>query len=1103
MSENQNNQNTNRVGNTHDVLSDLRGQNYANLRKAIADGFSDANSRLDPKNSSQSFFQDRRNEMEMQKNSYARKAGDYKRTGSIIGDVEEGIKDALLDSLAGSDFKKGMQSALSEFSKQFGFELKDLPHEYGKHLGNKLFENLKNTKLGNSITTKLESGISKYLDKLGGAGTGAQLINAFKAGGAGQAGSNVAGGALSQVAQNAKYQNLMKGIDSLGAKAGAVGAIIYIVYQLIKPALSGIADLVKAWTTSWNKDEDVRKKRLENAQKRVEKDYEYLAREPFEILTNAAKKWEEAWDSNLAKISLTQGYTKEDVYDLFESVSKKLDEDNLTSAIAATDIINNLSSVLEAGLSGTIAEEFAYEATKLGAAIPTQNFMGYASTYAQLASEAVSRGATQKEAIEYANEQLETFASNLLYSSRTLTGGFTTGLQDAQALFKDAVDIAQTAKTSNAAQISGTLTAVSGVIGAVAPDLAQGLVQNIVDAAIGGNSDTIVALRSLAGINASNTEFLRKFASDPQGVFVSLFQNLANLQSMSPDNYMEVAEGLSSVFGIDMKALARVDFNQLATQIANMQVNQASLTENLDLLESGEATMSTEQVKLQEINNMILEEGLAYVIDSEAGRAIQEHMWEEQISNAMMENEYAVNLQGAALSFLEGIRHAIANILNFLNPIGYIANGVSQMIAVEQTRIGNNQDIQELLELTAVGTSSRALNNLLTTGQDLQLVSSLVEMYGGKKGTSSYWLDNAQSFLPMISAYGGGLWLTAGNPLGGYTLGKAALNTGVYNGASFNALVDSAGGLDDALGWSRIGQVSSSIDAFGIGSRSSLYSGFSVGKAAYEAYKKQAQAASGKIEAQVITSATQAAAADNLAKYQAFLDSAEEASKTQSFDAWLKNGNIDIDQLEELTGITKEQLKGYYEAYQSGQAGAAELKRKEDEQQFRDDSREFYNDTRLALSSIQLRVDEISEKIGDNSEYTVISVLGLIYTSMQNTFVKSNSAFQKCLSDWIRYMAEVKSYQNSIGASQAWSDLVQAEGAAQQETLLALANAMQVFSADELKKLDPQLQANVLLGQIVVILQTMMQQNSTVAGGISLPETLSALGFGMTFKTGT
>ena len=67
---------------------------------------------------------------------------------------------------------------------------------------------------------------------------------------------------------------------------------------------------------------------------------------------------------------------------------------------------------------------------------------------------------------------------------------------------------------------------------------------------------------------------------------------------------------------------------------------------------------------------------------------------------------------------------------------------------------------------------------------------------------------------------------------------------------------------------------------------------------------------------------------------------------------------------------------------------------------------------------------------------------------------------------------------------------------------MALANALGVFSADELKKLDPQLQANVLLGEIVVILQTMMQQNNTVAGNLSLVDSLSALGMGMTFKTG-
>ena len=143
MSENQINPNgnNNQVGHTGDVVSDLKGANYANLRKAIADGFSDANAKnLNPRNTSQAVFQDRRNEMEMQRNSSARRAGDYRRTGNSIADFETGLKDAMLDAIQGDDFKKGMNQALAEFTKQFGFELKDLPHELGKHFGKQLMD---------------------------------------------------------------------------------------------------------------------------------------------------------------------------------------------------------------------------------------------------------------------------------------------------------------------------------------------------------------------------------------------------------------------------------------------------------------------------------------------------------------------------------------------------------------------------------------------------------------------------------------------------------------------------------------------------------------------------------------------------------------------------------------------------------------------------------------------------------------------------------------------------------------------------------------------------------------------------------------------------
>ena len=74
-------------------------------------------------------------------------------------------------------------------------------------------------------------------------------------------------------------------------------------------------------------------------------------------------------------------------------------------------------------------------ATILNAAIPNQDFFGYADEYASIVANATAQGQSQAEALEYANEQLESFASNVLYSSRVLTNGVTTGLQDAENLF--------------------------------------------------------------------------------------------------------------------------------------------------------------------------------------------------------------------------------------------------------------------------------------------------------------------------------------------------------------------------------------------------------------------------------------------------------------------------------------------------------------------------------------------------------------------------------------------------------------------------------------------------------------------------------------------
>lgn len=1099
----------------------------------------------------------------------------YKSKGNLLDDFEAGIKDQLLDSLAGGSFKKSMQKSLDVFAKEFGMDIRDLPHEFGKKVGKQLFDKVSNSDLGkslgkgisnlgdsmlNSISKNFQGGekfadslkkaASSFFDKSGSSGGGTDFLTKLMSSGGGKAGSTVATTSMATGATT----GATTGAATAGAGAAGGGmtalaatgwgaliiAILYTIYKILEPALKSLAEIVKSLGKSFVREEDMRKRRIENARKRLEADMEWMAKRPFEILENAAKAWEDTWDSNLRKIGQTQGYDKSSVYALYEGYADRLRAEGLDAVVNATDIIDKLSSVLDSGLSGLAAEEFAYTATKLNAAIPTQDFFGYVDTYSSIAANAIAQGKSQTEALAEANAQLEQFASNLLYSSRELSGGFSTGLKNGASLFKDAVQIAQSAKTNNAAAISGTLTSVSAIIGAVAPDLADSLVSNVVQAAIGGNSNTIVALRSLAGINAGNTEFLREMAEDPKSVFSKLFTTLAELQNMSPDNYMEVAEGLADVFGIDKAAFARVDFNYLAQAISAMNVNNSSLSDNLELLVSGQTTTSEEQLKAQEINRVILDEGLAYVIDSEAGRMIQQHMWEEQIANEMASNEYAVSLQGRALELLESIKKVAVNLLDFFNPAGFVQKGIDGILTTLQEADENEADLATILEIGKVGTNSRSLYNLTTRGVDLGLVTSLVEMMGGTKANaSSKWAalrewNRINGYLGTVGtaiATGGtsltGSWLT-GSTTGNWALTSTDfMKQGVANGMPEYTYGESA--VSTRYNWGMVGK--------------SIAKALQDMPSNYEGYSKPENR--GK-------SADQIALEKSQERVQAFIDDLQtneekKANTSLTLSDWLKSAKEwGISNIEDALydfGISMDEISDYFQSFKASQGATIEENRKKDEELFRQENRKFWDydngtngvfetalwlpffgdgrkyDTRMdavdsALSFIQSQIgnhqqhtvisgiEELSRKLGDDSEYTVISVLESINSNINDTFVISNSNFQRCLADWMRYIAESQEYTKSISKSQAWRDYKSAETDQQTEATLALANALQVFSAEELQKMDPQLQTNALLGEIVIILQAIMQQTNT-PGGLNLIDTISALGLGMTSSSGS
>lgn len=516
------------------------------------------------------------------------------------------------------------------------------------------------------------------------------------------------------------------------AVAGAASIASNLFQSAMQPLKEGWGDFAKGVLGAANRTYTQTKEQLTNWQKRMKDDIISVRQAEFDIIKDAANKVTDVWDNILTTVAATQGYTKAGVQDLWSNYAQRLTEEGKASVVSSADIMDKLNSVLQKGLSGAVAEEFAYVATILGNAIPTEDFFQYAETYSSIAANAIRMGASQEEAIQKADEELYSFASNLLFASKQIAGGFSTSLTNAGSLFEDSAKIAMSSAMANAgadvSDISGVLTAVAAAVGSIAPDLASSLTGVITSLATGGNSSELTALRSLAGVGASNTAFLKALSQDPQKVFADMFGRLAELQHMSAENFMEVSEGLSGIFGMSMDAFARVDFAYLADAIASMNLNNSALAENMDMLVSGQTTSTESQLRMQKVNQYMVEEGLAYVLDNEVARSIQEHMWEEQLANDLQNNTYAVELVGGTASLLNGLWTSVNKVFDIINPFRWFSK-VEGIIETSNEADYQRLEIEDILNYGRVGKgNTEAQYNLLHGDTNLGLTDNYLQL---------------------------------------------------------------------------------------------------------------------------------------------------------------------------------------------------------------------------------------------------------------------------------------------------------------------------------------------------------------------------------------
>lgn len=1074
---------------------------------------------------------------------------DMNRNGRLRGtyrDFGDAFKKSIIDELFGSDFKNAMNDIRTQLAKDLGVELGEIPKSLGDLTGKLLSKTIKESSLGKAILDPInkykqdlakqmkdayargtapyrkDSGFKPFDDrqwkgtasmpdignvaddaikeasKSASSSISKGLSDALGAGETDGLASTVSSISETAIGTQGALSGLTNVVSTVGPKMVAAGAAtmgLSVAVDLVtdyfkdalKPALEGFKKMLAEVSKSTKRSETERQQKLDASRKRLEDDIRTMAEAPFNILRDAAEKWYSTWDSTLRSISATQGYTKDQVYQLYGTYVDRLRSEGLTDVIGSTDIINNLSNVLAAGLQGAAAEEFAYIATKLNAAIPTQDFFNYTEGYITAVSNAMNQGKTQAEAIAMANAELEIFANSLLYAGREISGGFTVGLKGAEALFQKAEQIAQAGRFgTGGTQLGSTLTAISAITGAIAPDLASGIVDAVYKAAVGGNASDIVALRSLAGINASNTEFLQAIVNNPQQVFGDMFTKLSQLQNMSNGAYMEVSEGLSSIFGVSMDSFARIDFNQLASAVKASANPNSALNQNMKLLSSGQTTTNAEILRMRQINQYIAEDGLGYVLDNEAARAVLQHEWDEQIAKELMETTYGVELTGSALQFLNSLSNTVNRIANFANPFSAIKKVEELSVTVKQES-ALKDDIKQALELGKVGAGNA---NILSQMTSYNLKSPITDTYVEMLGGFSSFRDTQDEISNIRNRWGGT----------GYKqndilrdLGSVAeFNSGIAQALSEMSIKKAIGATinftSDVMGYKSNddktdNQTKSNAKALFDGifdATTSLYRSMSMYQ--WNRVGKSSLAYSGMyglpnydygasvVSASAVASAsqTQSRLNDNLQKMLTSMDDYYSEDNTRSYEDFVATakqyGIADYKKALEQGGLTEEDVRNRYNQLQDQTAISKQQDRNRQEEQ-------FWEDNILQLTTSNTWLESINS--------TATDVFNL---------------FDDFVSAWKDYFIEHTVYNSAFDRS-AVEKVLNAERDSSETAIYALADALTQNDVGLL--LDPTVQTNALLSQILKVANAILVQSSNGGGAISLPDTIAGLSLGI------
>lgn len=409
---------------------------------------------------------------------------------------------------------------------------------------------------------------------------------------------------------------------------------------------------------------------IDAALQKIRSDVKAMSTYSIEIQQSAVEKIYAAWDQNMSAINATQGYTKEALNTLQDSVAQRLQREGYGNVINAADYVTQLSNTLNAKLGGELAEAFAAQNLILQKVVPEIDLSSMSADFAAIYTNAQKQGMSGETEMISAMNQI----AGAVKALEQVTEGNNQFITQTGAFLKKAEEVVNRSggTADQIASLTTQMMAAEAPLAALVPQL-SGFTNTIVDTLTKGNDATAVALRSImhdinSNIGISATDFMQSFVEDTQGTLATAYAAIDQFinSNSNAGARQEFYGAMESVFGLQANQIAQIDFRQIADEVARASTatNIQELVKAENLVKSGETTTFEDQLIANTSNQLLATNAVRDTIDNRLMRKLEQNEFTLEKAVYELEATQTVDFADKTLKFFTNLVDVIASVID-------------------------------------------------------------------------------------------------------------------------------------------------------------------------------------------------------------------------------------------------------------------------------------------------------------------------------------------------------------------------------------------------------------------------------------------------------